>query len=118
MPERSAKAAPQQTRFGSLRRLAIFQVKLAADALRDVMLSPISIIAFVMDAITKPTERDSMHRKLMRLGRRSDRFINLFDEYKEAPHPTIDNTIDGLETRIRREAQARQAADGSERSAD
>ena len=32
-----------------VRRLLIFQVKLAADALRDILLSPISIVASLID---------------------------------------------------------------------
>lgn len=99
------KLKPKRTTtFGSLRRLAVFQVKLAADAMRDIMLSPISIVVYVIDALAGLEDEQSLHRGLMRLGQRSDRFINLFEEYNDAPHTTIDNTIDGLETRILKES--------------
>ncbi|MFT5484719.1 MAG: hypothetical protein ACI9GW_003387 [Halieaceae bacterium] len=91
------------SRLRALRRLLVFQVKLAADAVRDLLLSPISIIAFIVDAVSSNEEESSLHRRLMRLGQRSDRFINLFDEYRDATHPTIDTTLNNIETRIRTE---------------
>ncbi len=67
----------------SLWRLILFQFKLAADAIRDFLLSPISIILFIIDVVLKPDREDSYFEKLMRAGRHSDRLINLFDEYTE-----------------------------------
>jgi hypothetical protein len=67
-----------------LRHLLLFQLKLAADALRDFVLSPLSIAAFVLDVLRKPRIEDSLYLRLMLLGRRSDRMINLFDEYRDA----------------------------------
>ncbi len=97
--------APPIGRFRSLRRLIIFQIKLAADAIRDVLLSPVSMVAYGLDILIRPTEQQSLHRRLMRLGRRTDRFINLFEEYNDARHPTIDDTIGDLETRILRDSR-------------
>ena len=89
------------SRLRALRRLLVFQVKLAADAMRDLLLSPISIIAFIIDAVASNEEESSLHRRLMRLGRRSERFINLFDEHRDATHTTIDTALNDIETRIR-----------------
>ena len=38
----------------SLRHLVVFQLKLALDALRDFAFSPLSIVAFVLDALLQP----------------------------------------------------------------
>ena len=44
----------------ALRHLVVFQLKLAADALRDLLLSPISVVVFVLDAIRKPALEDRL----------------------------------------------------------
>ena len=84
----------------ALRHLLVFQVKLLADALRDLMLSPISVIVFIIDAIRKPTLEDSVYLRLMLLGRKSDQVINLFDEHKDAGHFTVDQAIEELEDMV------------------
>ena len=81
----------------AFRHLLVFQVKLAADALRDLMLSPISVLVFIVDAIRKPKLEDSLYLRLMLVGRKSDQVINLFDEHKDAGHFTVDQAIEELE---------------------
>ena len=94
-PERDeASEAPA---WGNLRKLIAFQVKLALDAARDFALSPVSIVAFVIDSVRKPEPEKSLYNRLMALGRRSDRVINLFDEYTDADHYTVDETLRGVE---------------------
>jgi hypothetical protein len=93
----------------ALRHLLLFQLKLAADALRDFVLSPLSIAAFFLDALRQPRIEDSLYLRLMLLGRRSDRMINLFDEYREAGDFTIDRAVDDLEAMLRPESEGREA---------
>ncbi len=81
----------------ALRHLLMFQLKLGADALRDLLLSPISVLVFLLDVVRKPNLEDSLYLKLMLLGRRSDRVVNLFDEHKDAGLYTIDNAVAELE---------------------
>lgn len=83
------------------RHLLSFQLKLAADAFRDLLLSPVSVFVFVVDVIRKPALEDSLYLKLMVLGRKSDKFINLFDDHKDAGHFTVDQAVDELEELIR-----------------
>ena len=45
---------------------------------------------------------DSLYLRLMVLGRHSDRVINLFDEYSEDEHYTIDETIAHLEDALQK----------------
>lgn len=78
----------------ALRHLVIFQLKLGADALRDLFLSPLSILVFIVDAIRKPTLEDSLYLRLMVLGRRSDEYINLFDQHKDKGNFTMDEAIE------------------------
>ncbi|MDT8427152.1 MAG: hypothetical protein RQ757_00125 [Pseudomonadales bacterium] len=72
----------EKTSFGTaLRSLLIFQLKLAADALRDLLMSPVSIIMFVLDVVLQPAHKDSHYQQLMAFGRKTDHWINLFEEY-------------------------------------
>lgn len=82
----------------ALRHVVVFQLKLAADALRDFLLSPLSIAAFLIDVLRKPKVEDSLYLRLMLLGRRSDRVINLFDDHHDSGEFTIDRAVDELES--------------------
>ncbi len=77
----------------------VFQFKLFLDALRDLVLSPLSITAALVDIAIKRDEKNSYFELLMALGRRSDQMINLFGEEKESdPHKLDDlrNQIQGV----------------------
>ena len=91
----------QVTTSQALRHMLVFQVKLGADALRDLLMSPISVLVFVIDVIRKPTLEDSLYLRLMLLGRKTDRVINLFDEHKDAGHFTVDQAIEELEVLVK-----------------
>jgi len=79
----------------------VFQLKLGADAFRDFLLSPLSLVAFVIDAIRRPKVENSLYLRLMLIGRRSDRFINLFDDHRDGGQFTIDRAVDDLEEVLR-----------------
>ena len=67
------------------RDVAVFQIKLAMDGLRDLFLSPISIGAAVWGIITNPSNPDKYFAQLMNFGHKTDEWINLFgnvDEYE------------------------------------
>ena len=99
-PDKSG--APEALSTGkSLRHLVLFQFKLALDALRDFALSPLSIVVFILDAVRKPPLEESLYLKLMALGRRSDRVINLFDEYNETTDYTVDQTFESMEEAVK-----------------
>lgn len=91
----------QVTTGQALRHLLVFQLKLGADALRDLLMSPISLVVFFVDVLRKPALEDSLYLKLMLLGRKSDHLINLFDEHKDAGHFTVDQAIEELEELVR-----------------
>ncbi|MDG1945161.1 MAG: hypothetical protein P8J17_12970 [Halioglobus sp.] len=90
----------QVTTSQALRHLLMFQLKLGADAVRDLLMSPISVIVFLVDVVRKPTLEDSLYLRLMLLGRKSDRLVNLFDEHKDAGHYTVDQAVEELETLV------------------
>ena len=91
----TAEDSAARVTFGpALKHLVVFQLKLGADALRDLVLSPLSVVVFVLDAIRKPALEDSLYLRLMVLGRRSDEYINLFDQHKDKGRFTMDEAIE------------------------
>ena len=100
------------------RHVLVFQLKLAADALRDFVLSPLSLVAFAIDVLRKPRVENSLYLRLMLLGRRSDRFINLFDDYRDSGDFTIDHAVDDLEELLRTTAISESATSAEQESGD
>lgn len=86
----------------SLRHLIVFQFKLLADAARDLLLSPLSVITFIIDAIFRPKLSNSLTLRLMRMGRYSDRIINLFNEYSKTGIYTFDDGVSEFEKIIQK----------------
>lgn len=98
---------------GSRRQLVkdvlVFQVKLIVDGFRDLLLVPLSIGAGFMSLL----QAGPQFYQLLRLGRRSERWINLFaaagpeeeaDERRDAPAATagapMPGDIDDLVNRV------------------
>lgn len=60
------------------RDLLAFQFKLALDAVRDLLLSPISIITVIAGLVSRQDNPGKHFYDLLRVGHKSDRWINLF----------------------------------------
>jgi hypothetical protein len=65
-------------RWQLIRDLVGFQIRLALDGIRDLVLSPISIIASVIGLIASPDNPGKYFNRLLEFGRKSDVWINLF----------------------------------------
>lgn len=76
-----------------LRDALAFQLKLALDGLRDAVLIPVSIIALIAGVINHPKSPGIYFYRLLHVGRRSDRWINLFGEH-DGDEGTADGYID------------------------
>ena len=81
-----------------LRDTLVFQVKLAVDGFRDLILSPISLFTALLDLITG---KDRFYR-LLDLGRQSERWINLFGTHDEAG---LDEAVAKVEALVREQYQ-------------
>lgn len=77
-------------RLALLRDTAVFQVKLFVDGFRDLIMSPISIALAALDMLTNG---DRFYR-LLALGQRTDRWINLFGNHERAG---LDDAVDRVE---------------------
>ena len=67
-----------------LRDLAIFQVKLALDGLKDVVLSPLSLAAAVVGVLLPGARPGRLFYAVLRLGERFDRWLSLFGAAEKA----------------------------------
>ena len=92
-------------RWEFLRDVIVFQLKLVLDALRDLLLSPISIVAAAVDLLSGD-ERERRHfYRVLGVGRSLDVWINLFGESKSVEgqmsessgSPTVDSLVGQVE---------------------
>jgi len=97
---------PSRAHLSRLQLLAdvvVFQVKLVADGLRDVLLSPLSLVAAVVGLLTGGDQPERYFQKVIRFGRRTEVWINLFGEH-DGPG-TSDHLVDPLRSKVIDQAQ-------------
>ncbi len=73
-----AKKPDGPDRWTLIRDVAVFQIKLLFDGFRDLLLLPISLITGIVSLVKGGREPSSEFYDLLRIGRRSERWINLF----------------------------------------
>ena len=83
--------ADKPGRWMLIRDVAVFQVKLLVDGLRDVLLVPISLVAGLVSLVNGGTSAGSDFYDLLRMGRRSERWINLFGAAAHYHGPASDD---------------------------
>lgn len=100
-------------RFPVLRDVIIFQVKLLVDGLRDLLLSPISILAAFIDLLVPGDDGGKRFYRVVKFGRRTEQWINLFGMAEkhdpEAPPAGIDVLLAELEALVRDPARRDEA---------
>ena len=83
---------------------AILQIKLLADGFRDAILIPVSLIATLVGLIRGGDEPGREYRRVIKLGRRSERWINLFGHQRPLgrSHPagSLDNVLGQVESTV------------------
>ena len=87
-----------------MRETAVLQIKLLADGFRDAVLIPVSLIATLIGLLRGGENPDREYRRVIKLGRRSERWINLFGQQRPLgkPHPadSLDNVLGQVESAI------------------
>lgn len=88
-----------------LRKFLVFQLKLYIEAFRDVILSGIALLTFLLDLVFQLKGEDSLFEKLLQLGRRSERAINLFNQHdeEELGKDSVDGLVREVESRLRKD---------------
>ena len=103
----AAEVEADDPRWRLMIDVVTFQGKLFLDAIRDILLSPISIVLAIVGVISKPKNPGVYFYDLMRWGRWSDHFIGLFnaglkpDERHDSA--SVDDIVDTLERVVRDE---------------
>ncbi len=83
LPEDNESRPPKWT---LIRDIAVLQVKLVVDGLRDLILVPASLVAGIISlSKTKDGVPGTEFYTLVGIGKQSERWINLFGAYKNAP---------------------------------
>lgn len=87
-----------------LRKFVVFQIKLYIDAFRDILLSALSLGAFIIDLIQQNDGSDCYFEKVLRFGRGTEKSINLFNQFDatERGERSVDSIIEEVEDRFRR----------------
>jgi len=93
---------PRNPREQLLRDAFILQLKLLADGFRDALLIPISLVAAAVGLVRGGADCDVEFRRVIELGRRSERWINLFGQQEpltpESSVGSIDRILAQVET--------------------
>ena len=79
----------------------VLQLKLIADGLRDALLIPVSLVVALVGLLRGGPDCDTEFRRVIDLGRRSERWINLFGHEEpllaDSPVGSIDRVLDEVE---------------------
>jgi len=85
-----------------MRDAAVLQLKLLADGIRDAILIPLSLVAALVGLVEGGKNCDEKFRRVIKLGKRSERWINLFGQQTplDMSHPagSIDTILNQVES--------------------
>lgn len=96
----------QSGRWTLIRDIGVLQLKLIVDGLRDLALVPISLVAGVVSFAKSGRGGGTEFYDLLRLGRKSERWINLFGAADNSPSVEDEDVefsnadTDGLVSRV------------------
>jgi hypothetical protein len=103
-----------------IRETAILQIKLLADGFRDALLIPVSLIAALVGLLRGGEDPDREYRRIIKLGRRSERWINLFGQQRPLgrPHPadSMDNVLGQVESAITKQIEKQRTTENDRES--
>lgn len=90
-------------RLELIRSAAVLQIKLLVDGLRDAILIPVSLVAALIGLLRGGEDCDREFRRVIKAGRRSERWINLFGHQRPLgndPSGSMDSILDQVETAV------------------
>lgn len=91
MESETKDAETENERWILIRDMLVFQFKLIVDGFRDFVLLPVSLIAGLISVARKGTGPGPEFYDLLRLGRRSERWINLFGVLERRDGPASED---------------------------
>lgn len=93
-----------QNAWGLVRAVAVLQLKLLLDALRDLALSPLALVAAAIDLAMLKRQPPRYFRAVLRLGHRSDHWIDVWSGGRDEdapPHENVDALLAHIEEAVR-----------------
>ena len=106
-----ADSAPDSARWRLLRDLGAFVLKVGLEAIRDLVLIPLALLAGLAGLVLSPAAPDRFFREVLRLGARFDEFLDLFGASQRTAPPRslgetrVDDLVDGIEAVLREQHQ-------------
>jgi len=89
METNSSENGAMPDRWTLIRDIVVLQLKLVVDGLRDFILVPISLLVGIISLLKGGDSSGSEFYELLRTGRRSERWINLFGAAERVYGPSI-----------------------------
>ena len=110
-PGRSKRSSNERWQFW--RDVAVFQLKMLLDNVRDLVLMPVSLVAALLDLILKGEREGTRFYKVLRWGSHSEEVIDVYSAIKDhdrgnfrvSPAYTVDAVIARLESVVVREVE-------------
>mgnify|MGYP006377613903 FL=1 len=88
--------ASRSPRTDLVREAFILQLKLLVDGLRDALLIPLSLAAALIGLARGGPDCDREFRRVVKLGRRSERWIDLFGHQKPLARSGVAGSMDSI----------------------
>jgi hypothetical protein len=108
LPARRNTALPAQLNFpsrGKLFRAALaFEIKLAVDGLKDLVLAPLAIVAVAIDLVSGSGREGKQLRRVLLLGERYEGWLNLYGSRGVESSMLADGGSDVLMDEVERRA--------------
>ncbi len=105
------RESEKSQRIALFREAVVFQVKLLADGMRDLVLMPVSAIAALVGLLRGGDQPDQEFRRVIEMGKQSEQWINLFGQHEPISEAGQAGSIDMLLTRAE-EVVREQAREG------
>ena len=90
------QTARRNPRIELIREAAVLQIKLLVDGLRDAILIPLSLFAALIGVLRGGADCDREYRRVLKMGRRSERWINLFGHERPLGNDRVRGSMDSI----------------------
>src|SRR5450432_2416541 len=113
LPPSTLPRANSDDRWKFLRDVLVFQLKMFLDNVRGFALMPISLVAALVDLVSRGEREGALFYKVLRWGSHSEKVIDVYsaiehheaDDFKISPGYTVDGVIARLEGVLVRECE-------------
>lgn len=100
--ESAAVEPPTGDRMRLIRDIATLQVKLIVDGFRDLLLVPASLVVGLISLLGGGGKNDDSFYELLRLGKRSEKWINLFGAVERMDERSTDGSGEDIDRMVGR----------------